>query len=220
MGGVLITNNNHTHIRGNNNRVHFLTKDLTSLTVNGTGVTVTANNDLNYENVMSINLNDYDASANSIVLVFTYPTEVRTITFTVKDECKYDVVNCVFINRFGVPQSMFFTKAQKRGDEIESSEYRGLISEFGVYNSTQHVYKTFNSNGRTKLSCNTDYLNESDNDIFRELMLSESVWLIEDNTINPVVIDKKTIDYKTSLVDKLIQYTLDFKYSFDIINQC
>lgn len=220
MGGVLITNNNHTHIRGNNNRVHFLTKDLTSLTVNGTPVTVTANGDLNYENVMSINLNDYDASANSIVLVFTYPTEVRTITFTVKEECKYDVVNCVFINRFGVPQSMFFTKAQKRSDEIESSEYRGLISEFGVYNSTQHVYKTFNSNGRTKLSCNTDYLNESDNDIFRELMLSESVWLIEDNTINPVVIDKKTIDYKTSLVDKLIQYSLDFKYSFDIINQC
>jgi hypothetical protein len=51
-------------------------------------------------------------------------------------------------------------------------------------------------------------------------MLSESIWLIENGTINPVVIDKKSIDYKTSLVDKLIQYTLDFKYSFDIINQC
>ncbi len=220
MGGVLITNNNHTHIRNENNRVHFLTKDLETLTVNGTPVTVIANTDLNYENVMSINLNDYDATANSIVLVFTYPTEVRTITFTVKEECKYEVVNCVFINRFGVPQSMFFTKAQKRSDEIDSDEYRGLISEFGVYDTTQHVYKTFNSNGRTKLSCNTDYLNESDNDIFRELMLSESIWLIENGTINPVVIDKKSIDYKTSLVDKLIQYTLDFKYSFDIINQC
>jgi len=52
------------------------------------------------------------------------------------------------------------------------------------------------------------------------MMLSESVWLIEGGVINPVNIDKKSIEYKTSLVDKLIQYSIDFKYSFDIINQC
>jgi hypothetical protein len=51
-------------------------------------------------------------------------------------------------------------------------------------------------------------------------MLSEQVWLIEDGIINPVTLDKKSMEYKTSLVDKLIQYSVDFKYSFDIINQC
>lgn len=217
---VLIDGNSHTHLRGYDNRVHFLTKDLTTLTVNGTPVTVTANNDLNYENVKSINLNDYDTSANSIVLVFTYPTETRTITYTVKNECKYDVVNCVFINKYGLPQSLFFTKAQKRSDEIENEEYRGLISEFGVYNTTEHQYKAFNLNGRSKVSCNTDYLNESENETFKQLLLSEHIWLIEDGVINPVQLDKKSIEYKTALVDKLIQYSMDFKYSFDIINQC
>ena len=217
---VLIVGDNHTHIREFDNRVHFLTNDLTSLTVNGTPVTVTANTDLNYENVFSINLNDYDTSANTLTLVFTYQSETRTLNFTVKEECKYDVVNCVFINKFGLPQSLFFTKAQKRSDEIESSEHRGLISEFGVYNTTQHLYSTFNSNGRTKVSCNTDYLNESENETFRQLMLSEHVWLIESGVVNPVNLDKKTIEYKTNLVDKLIQYSVDFKYAFDIINQC
>jgi sulfur transfer complex TusBCD TusB component (DsrH family) len=217
---VLIDGNSHTHLRGYDNRAHFLTKDLTTLTVNGSGVTVTANTDLNYENIMSVNLNDYDSSATTITLVFTYPTETRTVVYTVKEECKYKVVNCVFINKYGLPQSLFFTKAQKRGDDIESSEYRGLISDFGVYNSASHTYKAFNSNGRTKVTCNTDYLNESENETFRQLMLSESIWLIEDGVINPVSLDKKTIEYKTSLVDKLIMYTVDFKYSFDIINQC
>lgn len=217
---VLIVGNSHTHLRDFDNRVHFLTKDLTTLTVNGTLVTVTFNEDLNYENVFSINLNDYDASDETLTLVFTYAGETRTLIFNVKDECKYDVVNCVFINKYGVPQSLFFTKAQKRSDEIESSEYRGLISEFGVYNTTEHLYSTFNSNGRTKVSCNTDYLNESENETFRQLMLSEQVWLIESGVINPVSLDKKTIEYKTSLVDKLIQYSVDFKYAFDIINQC
>jgi len=217
---VLIDGNGHTHLRGYDNRVHFLTKDLTTLTVNGVGVTVTANQDLNYENIMSINLNDYDASATTITLVFTYPTETRTIVYTVKEECKYEVVNCVFINKYGLPQSLFFTKAQKRSDEIEGSEYRGLISDFGVYNTTSHTYKAFNVNGRTKVTCNTDYLNESENETFRQMMLSESIWLIEGGVINPVSLDKKSIEYKTSLVDKLIQYSVDFKYSFDIINQC
>lgn len=217
---VLIVGDSHTHLRGFDDRVHFLTKNLTTLTVNGTPVTVTANTDLNYQNVFSINLNDYDTSVNTLTLVFTYPTETRTLVFTVKEECKYDVVNCVFINKYGLPQSLFFTKAQKRSDEIESSEYRGLISEFGVYNTTAHLYSTFNSNGRTKVSCNTDYLNENENQTFRQLMLSEQVWLIESGVINPVSLDKKTIEYKTSLVDKLIQYSVDFKYAFDIINQC
>lgn len=217
---VLIVGNSHTHIRGFDNRVHFLTKGLDYFAVNGTPVTVTFNEDLNYENIFSVNLNDYDAIANTITLDFGYDNEERTITFAVKEECKYDVVNCVFINKYGLPQSLFFTKAQKRSDEIESSEYRGLISEFGVYNTTQHLYSTFNSNGRTKVTCNTDYLNESENETFRQLMLSEQVWLIESGIINPVSLDKKTIEYKTSLVDKLIQYSVDFKYAFDIINQC
>lgn len=220
QSNVLIDGNSHTHLKGYDNRVHFLTKDLTTLIVNGVGVTVTANTDLNYENVMSINLNDYDSSATTITLVFTYPTETRTIIYNVKEECKYEVVNCVFINKYGLPQSLFFTKAQKRSDEVETSEYRGLISEFGVFNTSSHTYKTFNSNGRTKVSCNTDYLSESENETFRQMMLSEQVWLIEGGVINPVNIDKKSIEYKTHLVDKLIQYSIDFKYSFDIINQC
>lgn len=217
---VLIDGNSHTHLRGFDSRVHFLTRDLTTLTVNGVGVTVSLDEDFNYNNIASINLNDYDTSATTLTLVFTYPLETRTVIYTVKEECKYEVVNCVFINKYGLPQSVFFTKAQKRSDEIESSDYRGLISEFGVYNTAEHVYKTFNSNGRTKVSCNTDYLNENENENFRQLLLSEQVWLIENGVINPATLDKKSIEYKTGLVDKLIQYAVDFKYSFDIINQC
>lgn len=220
QSNVLIDGNSHTHLRGYDNRVHFLTRELTSVTVNGTPITVSFDNDFNYNNIVSLNLNDYDSSATTLTVVFTYTEETRTLIFTVKEECKYEVVNCVFINKYGLPQSLFFTKAQKRGDEIESEEYRGLISAFGVYNTTQHVYKSFNSNGRTKVTCNTDYLSESENETFRQMMLSESVWLIENGVINPVSIDKKSIEYKTALVDKLIQYTLDFKYAFDIINQC
>ena len=217
---VLIDGNSHTHLRGYDNRIHFLTRNLTAMDVNEVSVTNTLDSDFNYNNVASINLNDYDATDSLITVSFYYTDETRQVVFKVNEECKYEVVNCVFINKYGLPQSLFFTKAQKRSDEIDSSDYRGLISNFGVYNTTDHVYKTFNSNGRSKVSCNTDYLNESENETFKQLMLSEQVWLIEDGIINPVTLDKKSIEYKTKLVDKLIQYAVDFKYSFDIINQC
>ena len=217
---VLIDGNSHTHLRGYDNRIHFLTRNLTAMDVNEVSVTNTLDTDFNYNNVASINLTDYDATDNLITVSFYYTDETRQVVFKVNEECKYEVVNCVFINKYGLPQSLFFTKAQKRSDEVESSDYRGLISEFGVFNTTDHVYKTFNSNGRSKVSCNSDYLNESENETFKQLLLSEQVWLIEDGIINPVTVDKKSIEYKTKLVDKLIQYVIDFKYSFDMINQC
>lgn len=220
QSSVLIDGNSHTHLRGYDNRIHFLTRGLTAMDVNETSVTNTLDTDFNYNNVASINLNDYDATDNLITVSFYYTDETRQIVFKVKEECKYEVKNCVFINKYGVPQSLFFTKAQKRSDEFESSDYRGFISEFGVFNTSNHTYKTLNLNGRSKVSCNTDYLTDSENETFKQLMLSEQVWLIEGSVINPVTLDKKSMEYKTSLVDKLIQYTIDFKYSFDIINQC
>jgi hypothetical protein len=68
---VLISNNNQRHFRDNDNRLYFITDGLTSLEVNGTPITVTANLDLNTEYIQSINLKDYD-SGDAITCEFVY----------------------------------------------------------------------------------------------------------------------------------------------------
>jgi hypothetical protein len=50
------------------------------------------------------------------------------------------------------------------------------------------------------------------------MLLSEKKWFIEDGEILPVNLESKSVAYKTQLNDKLIQYSFNFKYSFDIIN--
>lgn len=216
---VLISNNKQTHYRGQDNRLYFLTKDLTSLTINGTAITITANLDLNTEYLQSVNLNDYDSSATTINAVFVYASESRTITYEVKEECRYSILNCVFINKFGVPQSLFLPKVSKYTDDITGSNYRGLLSNFGQYDTTSHLYKDFNLNGRTTFTANTDYLNEIENENVKQMFLSEKKWIIKDSVIYPVNLDGKTQAYKTELNEKLIQYSFTFKNSFDIINQ-
>ena len=214
---VLISNNNQRHFRDNDNRLYFITDGLTSLEVNGDAITITANLDLNTEYIQSINLKDYDID-DAIICEFVYEDETRTITYDVLDGCIYPVINCVFINKFGFPQSFFLTLVNKITDEVDSEDYRGLTSNFGIYNTADHQYSNFNLNGRSEIVCNTDYLNEEENENIKQMILSEKIWFIEDGEILPVNLESKSVAYKTQLNDKLIQYSFNFKYSFDIIN--
>jgi hypothetical protein len=214
---VLISNNNQRHFRDNDSRLYFITDGLTSLEVNGDPITITANLDLNTEYIQSINLKDYDTE-DAIICEFVYEDETRTITYDVLDGCIYPVINCVFINKFGFPQSFFLTLVNKITDQVDSEDYRGLTSNFGIYNTTDHQYSNFNLNGRSEIVCNTDYLNEIENENVKQMLLSEKKWFIEDGEILPVNLESKSVAYKTQLNDKLIQYSFNFKYSFDIIN--
>jgi hypothetical protein len=214
---VLISNNNQRHFRDQDNRLYFITDGLTSLEVNGDAITITANLDLNTEYIQSINLKDYDTD-DAIICEFVYEDETRTITYDVLDGCIYPVINCVFINKFGFPQSFFLTLVNKITDQVDSEDYRGLTSNFGIYNTADHQYSNFNLNGRSEIVCNTDYLNEIENENIKQMLLSEKIWFIEDGEILPVNLESKSVAYKTQLNDKLIQYSFNFKYSFDIIN--
>ena len=53
-------------------------------------------------------------------------------------------------------------------------------------------------------------------------MLSEKVWVTNVNDTNvkvlPLNIKTSNITYKTSLNDRLVEYTIDFDNSFDTIN--
>ena len=192
---------------------------LISLVINGVTISVTANENLNYEYLQSINLKDYAPVNDKIIIVFTYDNETRTIIFDLDCEIKYSVINCVFINRYGVNQSLFLSKLSKHGDDVDGDEYRGLVSNFGIYDTTKHQYREFNKNGRGKTICNTTNLNEYENTNLKELLYSEQVWLIENGIILPVKLNKNSFDYKTNLNDKQIQYTIEFKHAFDTINQ-
>lgn len=219
QSNVLITGDSHRYFQGQDSRLYFITNELISLVINGVTISVTANENLNYEYLQSINLKDYAPVNDKIIIVFTYDNETRTMTFDLDCEIKYSVINCVFINRYGVNQSLFLSKVSKHGDDVDGDEYRGLISNFGIYDTTKHQYKEFNKNGRGKTICNTANLNEYENTNLKELLYSEQVWLIENGIILPVKLNKNSFDYKTNLNDKQIQYAIEFKHAFDTINQ-
>ena len=49
-------------------------------------------------------------------------------------------------------------------------------------------------------------------------MLTESAWIHEDSNVFPIVPTTTSLEYKTKLNDKLINFTVDFEYAYNEIN--
>ena len=219
---VLSSITNHIVYRNSDYPIYFLSEGLQSIKVGGVSQPFGLNPEFNNQLVSYINIGSYleDETLGSPFLVrFTYETGNEDHYITIENSCKYPLYNCFFKNKYGVWQSIPFNLRNKQSFEVESSEYMPIISTFGEYSLQSHQQKTFNPNSKEKITCNTDYLPEYYNLLFDELMLSEFVYLENDGQYLPVNINKKSFERKTRLFDKLIQYTMDFEYSFNKINQ-
>jgi hypothetical protein len=218
---VLTSIDNHIIYNDSDYPLYFITNGLVSLTVNGTNIPFTFSQDYSNQNIGYVNIKNYIGSSTSFSVLFFYDgseTPSVTINFTIKDECKFPLMNCIFKNKFGVWQTIPFNKLSKKSQDFTNESYNGLISNYGNYALNKHVKQTFNVNGKEKITVNTDFIPEEYNLLFTELMLSEFIYLEENGTVLPVNLMKNTFEKKTKLNNKLIQYSMDFEYSFNLLN--
>jgi hypothetical protein len=68
------------------------------------------------------------------------------------------------------------------------------------------------------ITMNTGFVDEGMNEVIKELLLSEQIWANIDNRIYPVNVTESNHTYKTSVNDKLVNYTIKFEYAFHLIN--
>lgn len=142
--------------------------------------------------------------------------EVRIVRL---DECKYEPLKLKFVNRYGCMEDLWFFKLSKLKTKIESKEYQNnqILSD-GTYNTFEHQFRRFNSQAKESLVVNSGFVDESMNEAFTQLLMSTKVWIEYNNQILPVNISSKELEHKTSLNDKLIQYTLNVDFAFNKIN--
>jgi len=149
----------------------------------------------------------------------------KTITIDVKtlDECRYDPKKITFVNKFGVLQDMYFFKKAVEKMTVKKESYKSNIrNSTNTYSTSQHVNSNFNVVGKESITLSSGFLDESYNEVFKQMMLSEKVWITNVTEgveqVLPINVKTSNIIYKTSLNDRLIEYTFDFDNSFDTIN--
>ena len=170
-------------------------------------------------------------------LIATNYSTTDTIKTVEGNVCNIKRIDCTkygngnkitFINKYGAQQDLFFflkkTKSLARTNEGYKSNTITYPSGGATYSIQDAPNKVFNTQGKQSYTLSSGYYPEFANQFFEELLLSEYVWL-DPSTINsartstiPVKVKTSSMSYKTSVNDRLIEYTIEFEEAFDYIN--
>ena len=143
---------------------------------------------------------------------------------------KYEPYKVTFVNKFGALQDIYFSLKSIESLNTTGETYKANVVDFSTltYDTYKPQVAQYNKLGKESITLNTNYISEDYNEVIKQLMMSEQVWLTRlDNpapdsnnleTVLAVIPKTQSVTYKTSLNDRLVQYTVDFDYAFDKIN--
>ena len=165
----------------------------------------------------------YSSSDTSVTTVDGVVCNIKRIDCT-----KYgDGNKIIYINKYGAQQDLWFflkeTKNLARTNEgYKSNTITYPSAAAATYNVKNAPNKVFNTQGKQTHTLSSGYYPEFANQQFEELLLSEYVWLSTfrkgSGVIIPVKVKTSSVAFKTSVNDRLIEYTIEFEEAFDYIN--
>ena len=168
----------------------------------------------------------YDGNNTSVTTVDGVVCNIKRIDCT-----KYGIGNKItYINKYGVQQDLWFflkeTKNLARTNEGYKSNTITYPSGGATYNVQNAPNKVFNTQAKQTHTLSSGYYPEFANQQFEELLLSEYVWFHKPTSgigvgtyiVVPVKVKTSSVAFKTSVNDRLIEYTIEFEEAFDYIN--
>jgi hypothetical protein len=142
-----------------------------------------------------------------------------SIRYDLTCQQKYPNVRIKWKNRFGQFDYMNFNMVSKQSFSTERRTYQ---PQLGSWEASTLSYQNYDSanlayivDSKQGLSVNSNWLPETYNDILKQLLVSDEIyWLYDEsnNLVRPITIATQNIVFKTGVVDKLIQYQFDFQY--------
>lgn len=145
--------------------------------------------------------------------------KIRTLDCSI-----YDPIKVTFVNKYGALQDLWFDKKSMNSINVQSNDYKASVMDFSstpTYDTSAHQNRVLDLVGTESITMNTGYIDEEYNEVFRQLMLSEQVWmtrLTDTEEVFPLRPKTQSLQFKTRVNDKLVNYTVEFDFAFDKIN--
>lgn len=167
----------------------------------------------------------YDQSASTIVYqAFAAGDTSETVlstTFDIERVCtKHEAYKVTFVNKYGALQDLYFTGKTTENINVQKTTFkRSIIDSNSRYSNQKHSIKQFNALANETLILNSPQMSyDNVNEAFKQLLVSEQVWVYKDSQTTPINITNTATRIKTGVNDKTIQYTLTAEYAFDMIS--
>lgn len=100
---------------------------------------------------------------------------------------------------------------------VDKEEFVNQFTTNKSYDVTKHQFRNINFEATETISLNSGYISEDENASYKELLLSDQVWFWIDGDLIPVNVQSNDITFKDRVNDRLVNYTIDFKYSYNTI---
>ena len=171
----------------------------------------------------SIEIQAIDTSATPTRIAKQY-----TININCPNLKGFESIRLCWLNQWGAWDYYTFTQKSVRSISTKGSTYEQLAGTWNEASYRVDSYKggkkAFRVNATEKITMNTDFVSESENDMFEELINSPEVYILEgyqtDGTfsalnqyVKPVRLTTSSFTKKTVANDKLIQYTFEVEKS-------
>jgi hypothetical protein len=141
------------------------------------------------------------------------------IYFNFKCEQKYPNIRIKWKNRFGQFDYFNFDMVNKQSFSTTTRGYQPQLGQWTAptlsYNSADSSNLNYIVDSKQAIVVNTDWIPEDYNDIVKQILVSEEIYWIQDESstvLTPITIATDSIVFKTGVVDKVIQYSFEFNY--------
>jgi len=141
------------------------------------------------------------------------------IKYNVDCKQKYPNIRIKWKNRFGEFDYFNFYMVNKKSMGSTKRTYQPQIGSWQgstlSYNEYDSQTLNYIVDSKQNIIVNTNWISESYNDIFKQLLVSNEIyWSLEEDghDVKPLTIVTSNIQFKTGVVDKLIQYSFEFQY--------
>jgi hypothetical protein len=139
---------------------------------------------------------------------------------------KFTPFRVIFYNRFGALQDIIFSKKSIKQLEVDFDRFKRSTINFNESTFSYDTYKAqkqrIDIQGTESITLNTDFLDEDISNPIQELLVSQQIWIDENiantqTSISPVIIKTSNVEFKTSVNNKVVNYTIDFEFANDKI---
>lgn len=139
------------------------------------------------------------------------------INFDVVCKQKYPNIRIKWKNRYGQFDWFDFYMVNRQSFSTTVRGYQPQLGQWTAPTLSYNQYDSSNLNyivdSKQSISVNTDWVPESYNEIFKQLLVSEEIYWVKSQTdLSPLTIATDSVTFKTGVVDKVIQYGFDFDF--------
>jgi hypothetical protein len=110
----------------------------------------------------------------------------------------------------------FFKRSDERGNFTQESYQKSIYNDAFTDPSTSiGKYTSYNINSRNSYTLNTGFVGQDHDRVIEDILMSESVCLLLDGEWVAVVPERGSVEYQKHVNQRLINYTMTFKFAFD-----